>query len=133
MTPATEVPEGAIVRCGFGIVDLLMFPARYDEAPALPRRAGVIHRECQFQILRLWAGFGIVGYLPLELHRADEDDHDAIVGLIDAAAQWLRAAKDTDQWTLSGSASRRSTCAAWLSAVTMPGGGLGRHSWTGRA
>jgi GNAT superfamily N-acetyltransferase len=40
-----------------------------------------------------------VGYLPLELSRAGEDDHDAIVGLIDAAAQWLRATKDTDQWT----------------------------------
>jgi GNAT superfamily N-acetyltransferase len=39
-----------------------------------------------------------VGYLPLELRRADEDDHDAIVGLIDAAAQWLRATKNTDQW-----------------------------------
>jgi GNAT superfamily N-acetyltransferase len=55
--------------------------------------------ERQFQILRLWAGFGIVGYLPLELRRAGEDDHDAIVSLIDAAAQWLRATKDTDQWT----------------------------------
>jgi GNAT superfamily N-acetyltransferase len=39
-----------------------------------------------------------VGYLPLELHRADEDDHDAIIGLIDAAARWLRRTKDTDQW-----------------------------------
>jgi GNAT superfamily N-acetyltransferase len=37
--------------------------------------------------------------LALELCRADETDHDAIVGLIDEAAQWLRAAKDTDQWT----------------------------------
>jgi len=98
MTPATEVPEGAIVRRGFGIADLLTFPARYDEAPALPRRADVIHGR-QFQILRLWAGFGIVGYLPPELRRAGEDDHDVIVGLIDAAAQWLRATKDTDQWT----------------------------------
>jgi hypothetical protein len=40
-----------------------------------------------------------VGYLPIELHRADEDDHDVIVGLIDAATTWLRATKDTDQWT----------------------------------
>ena len=40
-----------------------------------------------------------MSYLPLELRRAGEDDHDVIVGLIDAAAQWLRATKDTDQWT----------------------------------
>jgi GNAT superfamily N-acetyltransferase len=39
-----------------------------------------------------------VGYLRPELRRADENDHDAIVGLIDAAAQWLRNTKDTDQW-----------------------------------
>jgi GNAT superfamily N-acetyltransferase len=39
-----------------------------------------------------------VGYLPLQLCRADENDHDAIVGLIEAAAQWLRLTKDTDQW-----------------------------------
>jgi len=39
-----------------------------------------------------------VGYLPLELCRADENDHDVIVGLIEAAAQWLRRTKDTDQW-----------------------------------
>ncbi len=40
-----------------------------------------------------------MGYLPLQLCRADENDHDAIVGLIEAAAQWLRLTKDTDQWT----------------------------------
>jgi GNAT superfamily N-acetyltransferase len=40
-----------------------------------------------------------VGYLPLQLCRADENDHDAIVGLIEAAAQWLRLTKETDQWT----------------------------------
>jgi hypothetical protein len=39
----------------------------------------------------------IVSYAFLEFCRPDEDDHDAIVGLIDAAASWLRA-KDTDQW-----------------------------------
>ena len=39
-----------------------------------------------------------MGYLRLELCRADENDHDAIVGLIDAAARWLRRTKDTDQW-----------------------------------
>lgn len=39
-----------------------------------------------------------MGYLPLDLCRADENDHDAIVGLIEAAGQWLRRAKDTDQW-----------------------------------
>ena len=37
-----------------------------------------------------------MGYLPLDLCRADENDHDAIVGLIEAAAQWLRETKDTD-------------------------------------
>ena len=40
-----------------------------------------------------------MGYLPLQLCRADENDHDTIVGLIEAAAQWLRLTKDTDQWT----------------------------------
>lgn len=40
-----------------------------------------------------------MGHLPLELCHADENDHDAIVGLIEAAAQWLRDTKDTDQWT----------------------------------
>ena len=40
-----------------------------------------------------------MGYLPLELRRADEDDHDTIVGLIEAAARWLRCTKDIDQWT----------------------------------
>ena len=40
-----------------------------------------------------------MGYLRLQLCRADENDHDAIVGLIEAAAQWLRRTKDTDQWT----------------------------------
>jgi GNAT superfamily N-acetyltransferase len=39
-----------------------------------------------------------VGYLPLELCRADENDHDVIVSLIEAAALWLRRFKDTDQW-----------------------------------
>ena len=38
------------------------------------------------------------GLFNAELCRADENDHDAIVGLIDAAAQWLRRTKDTDQW-----------------------------------
>jgi GNAT superfamily N-acetyltransferase len=36
--------------------------------------------------------------LPLTLLRADLDDHDVIVGLIDAAAEWLRT-KNTDQWS----------------------------------
>jgi GNAT superfamily N-acetyltransferase len=36
--------------------------------------------------------------LPLTLRRADLDDHDVIVGLIDAAAEWLRT-KNTDQWS----------------------------------
>ena len=36
--------------------------------------------------------------LALDLCRADEHDHDDIVGLIEAAAQWLRDTKDTDQW-----------------------------------
>jgi GNAT superfamily N-acetyltransferase len=40
-----------------------------------------------------------VGYLPLDLCCADENDHDAIVGLIEAAAQWLRETKDTTQWS----------------------------------
>lgn len=62
--------------------------------------AGRLHSGgWQFQILRLWAGFGSVGYLPLELCRAQENDHDVIVGLIEAAAGWLRRTKDTDQWT----------------------------------
>lgn len=39
-----------------------------------------------------------MGYLPLDLCRADENDHDAIAGLIEAAARWLRDTKDTDQW-----------------------------------
>ena len=38
-------------------------------------------------------------YQPLVLCRADENDHDAIVGLIEAAAQWLRETKDTTQWS----------------------------------
>ena len=41
-----------------------------------------------------------MSYLPLELRRAGENDHDAIVGLIDAAAEWLRLTKDTDQWAM---------------------------------
>jgi GNAT superfamily N-acetyltransferase len=40
-----------------------------------------------------------VSDLPLRLCRAQEDDHDVIVGLIEAAAQWLRDTKDTDQWS----------------------------------
>lgn len=40
-----------------------------------------------------------MGYLPLELCCADENDHDVIVGLIEAAAQWLRETKDTTQWS----------------------------------
>lgn len=36
--------------------------------------------------------------LPLTLRHADLDDHDVIVGLIDAAAEWLRT-KNTDQWS----------------------------------
>jgi GNAT superfamily N-acetyltransferase len=40
-----------------------------------------------------------VDYLPLGLRRADVHDHDAIVGLIEAATRWLRVTKDTDQWT----------------------------------
>lgn len=39
-----------------------------------------------------------MSYLPLELCCADKNDHDAIVGLIDAAAEWLRGTQDTDQW-----------------------------------
>lgn len=38
-----------------------------------------------------------MGHSPLRLRRATEDDHDAIVGLIDRAAEWLRT-KNTDQW-----------------------------------
>jgi hypothetical protein len=37
-----------------------------------------------------------VDELPLTLRRSDLDDHDVIVGLIDAAAEWLRT-KNTDQ------------------------------------
>jgi GNAT superfamily N-acetyltransferase len=40
-----------------------------------------------------------VSNLPLRLRRAQENDHDVIVGLIEAAAQWLRDTKDTDQWS----------------------------------
>jgi hypothetical protein len=36
--------------------------------------------------------------LPLTLLRADLDDHDVIVGLIDAAAEWLRT-KNTNPWS----------------------------------
>ena len=39
-----------------------------------------------------------MAYVALELRRADEDNHGAIVRLIDDAAQWLRVTKDTDQW-----------------------------------
>jgi ribosomal protein S18 acetylase RimI-like enzyme len=38
-----------------------------------------------------------MGHSPLRLRRATEHDHDAIVGLIDQAADWLRT-KNTDQW-----------------------------------
>ncbi|HEX7270228.1 MAG TPA: GNAT family N-acetyltransferase [Streptosporangiaceae bacterium] len=38
-----------------------------------------------------------MGELPLVLGRSHERDHDAIIGLIDAAAEWLRT-KNTDQW-----------------------------------
>lgn len=38
-----------------------------------------------------------MGHSPLRLRRATEHDHDAIVGLIDRAAEWLRT-KNTDQW-----------------------------------
>jgi GNAT superfamily N-acetyltransferase len=38
-----------------------------------------------------------MGELPLALRRAGEHDHDVVVGLIDAAAEWLRT-KNTDQW-----------------------------------
>ena len=48
--------------------------------------------------LTLAGGFGPVAYETLKLCRADATDHDAIVRLIDAAAQWLRLTKDTDQW-----------------------------------
>jgi len=34
---------------------------------------------------------------PLRLYRATQDDYQAIAGLIDEAAEWLRT-KDTDQW-----------------------------------
>jgi hypothetical protein len=39
-----------------------------------------------------------VGYLPLELSRADEIDHDVIASLIGTAAEWLARTKNTDQW-----------------------------------
>lgn len=39
-----------------------------------------------------------MGPLRLDLCRAGEQDHDDIIGLIDAAADWLRRTKDTDQW-----------------------------------
>ena len=39
-----------------------------------------------------------MGELPLALRRADRRDHDVIIGLIEAAAEWLRT-KNTDQWT----------------------------------
>ena len=44
------------------------------------------------------AGFPTWDELPLTLRRADLGDHDVIVGLIDAAAEWLRT-KNTDQWS----------------------------------
>jgi GNAT superfamily N-acetyltransferase len=39
-----------------------------------------------------------MGNLGLELCRADDHHHDVIIGLIDAAAEWLRLNKHTDQW-----------------------------------
>jgi GNAT superfamily N-acetyltransferase len=38
-----------------------------------------------------------MGESPFALSRAHESDHDVIIGLIDAAAEWLRT-KNTDQW-----------------------------------
>jgi ribosomal protein S18 acetylase RimI-like enzyme len=38
-----------------------------------------------------------MGHSPLRLRCATEHDHDAIIGLIDKAAEWLRT-KNTDQW-----------------------------------
>lgn len=38
-----------------------------------------------------------MGELPLALHRATPRDHEVIIDLIDAAADWLRT-KNTDQW-----------------------------------
>jgi hypothetical protein len=38
-----------------------------------------------------------VGELPLALHHATLRDHEVIVDLIDAVADWLRT-KNTDQW-----------------------------------
>jgi hypothetical protein len=35
------------------------------------------------------AGFVSMGEVPLALRRADRRDHDVIIGLIDAAAEWL--------------------------------------------
>jgi GNAT superfamily N-acetyltransferase len=49
------------------------------------------------QVLPLRAGLGSVGELPLALHRATLRDHDVIIDLIEAAAEWLRT-KNTDQW-----------------------------------
>ncbi len=48
--------------------------------------------------LNLVGRFGPVADAELELCRAGENDHDAIVRLIDGAAQWLRLTQDTDQW-----------------------------------
>jgi GNAT superfamily N-acetyltransferase len=39
-----------------------------------------------------------MGPLRLDLCRAGEQDHNDITGLIDAAADWLRRTKHTDQW-----------------------------------
>jgi len=52
-------------------------------------------RKCQ--ILSVRAGLGSVGESPLTLHHATLRDHDVIIGLINAAADWLRT-KNTDQW-----------------------------------
>ena len=38
-----------------------------------------------------------MGESPFALSRAHEGDRDVIIGLIDAAAEWLRT-KNTDQW-----------------------------------
>jgi len=48
-------------------------------------------------VLLLWAGLVSMGEPPFVLSRAHEDDRDVIIGLIDAAAEWLRT-KNTDQW-----------------------------------
>jgi GNAT superfamily N-acetyltransferase len=46
----------------------------------------------------LWAELGIVACVPPKLCRADENEHDDIIALVQAATRWLRGTKDTDQW-----------------------------------